>query len=1401
MPKTLFRVRTAACLVSLVSLILLFVPLGAQAADGSKLVFAYQQATVSQDVGVSSVIAGGSTLTATVSAAEVQDWKASSDTLAVGIQLLGSGGGSIYSHNTGFITLTDGGVFNDYSISVTAAGVGAGWNSVATARIFIIGGDGEFWAGNYGTQVESASLKLDGTELLSNTEFITNSGWSSSLGWSTCSANSGYQPCIGISAVQINNASTTTTSTTTTSTTTTTTTLPPAPLDGSACAESFVSSDFAYGGVASNTSGTVQLTPASGNQFGAIWNKERVDVSQDMCIRGELYLGNNDGGADGLALVIQPNSVAAGSTGGGLGYAGITPSFAVEFDTWPNSGDMYNDHSALVLNGSTTAHTTWTNPVDLGDIEDGQWRTFKFYWDATGQDVTVFYDTNADGDTTDSGEIIFDEVSVDLASIFSSSSGIAYWGFTAATGGANNTQSVRNITYDVVTRTNVAPTMPTAPADASVQASQSTTVNFVLNDDSTTSGQWVVTATSSNTSVVANNELSASMTSATAGQLVINPSSQRSAGTSTITLSATDADGLTVTSTFVVTVTAAPNALIVSSLADTNTSGTLRWAINQANAQSGGMYDAIEITTQGTITLTADLPAITQGVSISGTGMNTTIIDGNNLYRAIYNNGSRTIVIEDMTFKQGKNVSWNGGLIYNASGTMTFNRIKISNHSSWAFYQGGGGVTTFNNSQFTNNGYAITSDHGSTPTSLSLVDTNYTNRIYINDSVFTSNTYGIRTERFTKIQNSQFTSNTYGAILNGLNRQQVINSTFTNNAGAAVYFSSWIPTTWTPGAGNQTVSGSSFNGNGVAIQFANNFNNGANTYNGVSANSWSTSTNNTFGATSPNTTNYSGSGYISTGDTITVSTICAPRNLTVIETGNNIVLDWDAPNCGTRQPERYAIFFTTGELAGWGVATGNVGDANALNTEYTFAESYFNGFDVPAGSTWRFSVRSDNDTLGLYSDRTDEASIAIGTPPTTTTTTTTTTTVPAPQPEPTPEPTPETTPEPVDTTPETTTPETDSVPDEQNPLPEVTVPSEESPGPDSGPETENTSPESQPEPEDQPQTTEEEIEPSIETITESILENIENIDSAEEIPEIVQEAIAEGSPEEVAEIATILIEGLIESDASPEEVAAIVESLIENIAEDSDALTLSDEDKEKVSAVVDAVLESGIDEESAATLAASAVVLASIDTTQAEAIFETVDAGALTEAAAGEIVDAVQNATEEIRDVFEDAVDLFQGVFDDYTMLGQTVNVGQRRTIVAVNLLATTTAALATAGGAMAPSSGGSPSSPSGSAKNDIAARKEDEEESEAAGEIAGDGLDWIKKLSIYKTVNGEKIMDWKAFIKKFWLGLLNMGFTLAGSLVVYLTLTGPIQKIAGISTVLAIAAAMYLHMKEPDGE
>jgi hypothetical protein len=59
-----------------------------------------------------------------------------------------------------------------------------------------------------------------------------------------------------------------------------------------------------------------------------------------------------------------------------------------------------------------------------------------------------------------------------------------------------------------------------------------------------------------------------------------------------------------------------PTSIVVTSLEDTEDEGTLRWAIAQANATSGGKYDAITFDVSGTINLSSNLPNITQTLSI-----------------------------------------------------------------------------------------------------------------------------------------------------------------------------------------------------------------------------------------------------------------------------------------------------------------------------------------------------------------------------------------------------------------------------------------------------------------------------------------------------------------------------------------------------------------------------------------------------------------------------------------------------------------------------------------------------------------------------------------------------------------------------------------------------------------
>ena len=107
-----------------------------------------------------------------------------------------------------------------------------------------------------------------------------------------------------------------------------------------------------------------------------------------------------------------------------------------------------------------------------------------------------------------------------------------------------------------------------------------------------------------------------------------------------------------------------------------------------------------------------------------------------------------------------------------------------------------------------------------------------------------------------------------------------------------------------------------------------------------------------------------------------VKTIGAPRNLTAVDGATATTLTWEAPNTGNTQPERYAISFSA-DGGGWGIATGNVGDANALNTTITIPHSTLESLK-PSGTTWTFSIRSDNDTNSLYSETSNQVTLKIG---------------------------------------------------------------------------------------------------------------------------------------------------------------------------------------------------------------------------------------------------------------------------------------------------------------------------------------------------------------------------------------------------------------------------------------
>ena len=182
-------------------------------------------------------------------------------------------------------------------------------------------------------------------------------------------------------------------------------------------------------------SGCFRLTQALNSQSGSVWFQNKVSLASDLTIDANIFLGSNDGGADGIAFVLQPVCSGLGSLGGGLGYQGITPSLAVEFDTWQNASDPVQDHIGLMKNGNTTHGGGGASTLQgfnlLPNLENGVFHTLKIEWTALTQNLKVTLDGITQINYTDNI----------VANIFGGNRNV-FWGFTAATGAANNLHRV-----------------------------------------------------------------------------------------------------------------------------------------------------------------------------------------------------------------------------------------------------------------------------------------------------------------------------------------------------------------------------------------------------------------------------------------------------------------------------------------------------------------------------------------------------------------------------------------------------------------------------------------------------------------------------------------------------------------------------------------------------------------------------------------------------------------------------------------------------------------------------------------------------------------------------------------------------------------------------------------------
>ena len=114
-------------------------------------------------------------------------------------------------------------------------------------------------------------------------------------------------------------------------------------------------------------------------------------------------------------------------------------------------------------------------------------------------------------------------------------------------------------------------------------------------------------------------------------------------------------------------------------------------------------------------------------------------------------------------------------------------------------------------------------------------------------------------------------------------------------------------------------------------------------------------------------------------------------------------------------------------------------------------------------------------------------------------------------------------------------------------------------------------------------------------------------------------------------------------------------------------VTLAEAAPAQIVAAIEQVLATEITSDQAVSIASSPEVLAAVTEEQAEAIFEEIVVEELSAEVAEELVQVLNEAPTKVKKAFQETINVFAGVFDSFQMVGQTIPVGERRTLVAVS--------------------------------------------------------------------------------------------------------------------------------------
>lgn len=177
-----------------------------------------------------------------------------------------------------------------------------------------------------------------------------------------------------------------------------------------------------------------RLTQNVGGQGGSVWNNNQINLNNAFDYHFRVFLGTNDGGADGICFALQNANLFVGSTGGGMGYQGIAgQSIGIELDTYQNTGEPSFDHIALNSQGNINHNLVAAMQASATNvnIEDGVDHDFNIVWDPATQTMSTFFDGVFRFSYVFPGGIV--------NNIFAGNP-LVYWGFTGGTGALSNEQ-------------------------------------------------------------------------------------------------------------------------------------------------------------------------------------------------------------------------------------------------------------------------------------------------------------------------------------------------------------------------------------------------------------------------------------------------------------------------------------------------------------------------------------------------------------------------------------------------------------------------------------------------------------------------------------------------------------------------------------------------------------------------------------------------------------------------------------------------------------------------------------------------------------------------------------------------------------------------------------------------